>query len=109
MSDSPPAGKACQYSRFFSGQVCASAAGAAASARTARSLFMAVLLNCRASVPEKPLPPGARFPLVRNPDAREETSAFAREQLEGAAVPAPHALDDGEAQARAALAAARDF
>src|SRR6266849_3404004 len=109
MSDSPPAGKACQYSRFFSGQVCANAAGAAARARTASSLFMAVLLIVARSVPEKPLPSGACFPLCRNPDAHEEPAALAREQLEAAAVRAHHSLDDGEAQARAPLVAARDF
>src|SRR5260221_12605964 len=109
MSDSPPAGKACQYSRFFSGQICANAAGAAARARTASSLFMVGLLNCRAKCTRKPLPPGVRYPLVRKPDAREETPAFAREQLEAAAVRAHHSLDDCEAQARAALVAARDF
>src|SRR5258708_38864190 len=70
---------------------------------------MAVLLIVARSVPEKHLPSGACFPLCRNPDAREEPSAFAREQLEAAAVRAHHALDDGEAQARTALVAARDF
>src|SRR6266853_1448782 len=81
MSDSPPAGKACQYSRFFSGHVCASAAGAGS----------------------------LRFPLDRKPDARGEAPAFAREQLEAAAVRAHHALDDGEPEARAAPVAARDL
>src|SRR6267154_3333944 len=110
MSDSPPAGKACQYSRFFSGQVCANAAGAAARARTASSLFMAILLNCRAKCTRKASPARSLLPsLARKPDACEKASAFAREQLESAAVRAHHALDDGEAQARAALVAARDF
>ena len=41
MSDSPPTGKACQYNRFFSGQVWASAAGAKIRTRIAISLLMA--------------------------------------------------------------------
>src|SRR5712691_1353863 len=51
----------------------------------------------------------ARLRVEREPDPGDQASAFAREQLEAAAVRAHHALDDGEAQARAALVAARDL
>src|SRR5256886_14130140 len=114
MSDSPPAGNACQYNRFFSGQVCANAAGVKAKARTASSLFMAGCpFEMPRSVPEKPLSSGARsggrLPFERKADARDEAPALAGEQLESPAVRAHHALDDGETQARAALVAARDL
>src|SRR5437899_9750512 len=113
MSDSPPAGNACQYIKFFSGQVCANAAGAAAKASTASSLFMVGLsFRIAAKCTRKPRPSGARsggLPCERKSDARDEAAALAREQLEAAAVRAHHALDDGEAQARAALVAARDL
>src|SRR6266568_4461499 len=39
-SDSPPAGNACQYRTFLSGQVCAKAGNAAARHRTASSFFI---------------------------------------------------------------------
>src|SRR6266705_6768984 len=51
----------------------------------------------------------ARLRVERKPDPRDQASAFAREQLEAAAMRLHHALDDGEAQARAALVAARDL
>src|SRR5438093_387881 len=111
MSDSPPAGKACQYIKFFSGQVCAKAAGAAARARTASSLFMAGL-SFRVVPEVYPRTSAARngrLALARKADARDEAPAVAGEQIEAAAVRAHHALDDGEAQARAALVAARDL
>src|SRR5437867_5208247 len=111
MSDSPPAGKACQYSRFFSGQVCANAAGAAARARRASSLFMVGPFEFAAKCTRKASPARTRscLPLTRKPDPRDEASALAREQLEAAAVRAHHALDDREPEARAALVAARDL
>src|SRR5216117_2584960 len=114
MSDSPPAGNACQYIRFFSGQVCANAAGAAARARRASSLFMAGLSFCIVSevYPRTPAARNrscARLALARKADPRDEAPALAGEQLECAAVCAHHALDDREAQARAALVAARDL
>src|SRR5947209_14890302 len=111
MSDSPPAGKACQYIKFFSGQVCAKAAGAAARARTPSSLFMAGL-SSRVVSEVYPRTSAARngcLALARKADARDEAAALAGEQLESPAVRAHHALDDGEAQARAALVAARDL
>src|SRR5439155_25741972 len=61
----------------------------------------------------EPPPPGtgscARPALARKADPRDEAPALAGEQLESAAVCAHHALDDREAQARAALVAARDL
>src|SRR5213083_2964550 len=91
MSDSPPAGNACQYIRFFSGQVCANAAGAAARARRASSLFMAGLSFCIVSGVYPRISAArnrscARLALARKADPRDEAPALAGEQLESAAV-----------------------
>src|SRR4029077_14290294 len=95
---------------FFSGQVCASAAGAAIRHRAASSLLMVGYLFVFRSVPETARAASRRRSSPdRKTDLGDQAAPFARQEIEPAAVRAHHALDYRETEPGAAVVAPRDL